>query len=135
MCHVSLFTCHVSLVTCHVSHVRCHVSGVRCLLSTGPTPSSLFMNTANTLNYREALCSSSTSQVPKRTPQRELDQHPSRLRKVHLRPPSLFTPPCTPLLRAAGHCEDLPDLHLASLHPLYNSSMPPAPTKTPCNFI
>ena len=56
--HVSRVRYHVSGVTCQVSHVRCHMSGVtfffyrqsceasrwRVLLSTGPTPSSLFTN-------------------------------------------------------------------------------------------
>ena len=56
-CHVSRVTCHVSRVTCHVSRVTCHMSffffffffltkwsslSVEGLLSTGPTPSSLF---------------------------------------------------------------------------------------------
>ena len=56
MCHVSCVMCHVSHVTCHVSHVTCHYFfyyiffclikcwkySVEGLLSTGPTPSSLW---------------------------------------------------------------------------------------------
>ena len=60
MCYVSCVRCQVSGVRCQVSGVRCQVSGVMCqiyiffggtkwlgwlvegLLSTGPTPSSLF---------------------------------------------------------------------------------------------
>ena len=57
-CHVSRVTCHVSHVTCYMSRVTCHVShvtffffikwwslSVEGLLSTGPTPSSLYLLT------------------------------------------------------------------------------------------
>ena len=83
MCHVSHVTCHLSPVTCHLSPVNCHLSHVNFflhyykkkwhykkywskwwsllvegLLSTGPTPSSLFLfNSKYPKSWWSPICS------------------------------------------------------------------------------